>query len=127
MKCRPGNAEVAQGSALAATTLLILAFAARASTCTTQLQLSNPSVAPQKQPRKLFCHLNASRAETHAPLASGTPQNKPIEPHMSLFEQGTALARQVKSSDGKLRTKELLDVCRSVLPIVGEYCTESAA
>ncbi|PSC73205.1 pleckstrin homology domain-containing family A member 8-like [Micractinium conductrix] len=66
---------------------------------------------------------SAKHAQTHAPLASGTPQNKPIEPHMSLFEQGTALARQVKSSDGKLRTKELLDVCRSVLPIVEKMGT----
>ena len=38
---------------------------------------------------------------------------------MSLFDQGTELVGLVRSPDGKLQTKELLDVCRSILPIVG--------
>ena len=41
---------------------------------------------------------------------------------MSLFAQGTELVGKVKSADGKLRTAELLEVCRSILPIVGEWC-----
>jgi Ca2+:H+ antiporter len=38
---------------------------------------------------------------------------------MSLFDQGTELVGRVRSPEGKLQTKELLDVCRSILPIVG--------
>lgn len=38
---------------------------------------------------------------------------------MSLFDQGTELVGRVRSPDGKLQTRELLDVCRSILPIVG--------
>lgn len=39
---------------------------------------------------------------------------------MSLFEQGSQLVGKVKGADGRLQTAQLLDVCRSILPIVGE-------
>jgi hypothetical protein len=39
---------------------------------------------------------------------------------MTVFEEGTALVAKVRSADGRIQTKELLDVCRSILPIVGE-------
>lgn len=39
---------------------------------------------------------------------------------MSVFEEGTALVAKVRSADGRIQTKELLDVCRSILPVVGE-------
>lgn len=39
---------------------------------------------------------------------------------MSMFEHGIQLAGKVKGPDGKLQTAELLEVCRSILPIVGE-------
>lgn len=42
---------------------------------------------------------------------------------MSVFQQGTELVGKVKSADGKIQTQELLDVCRSVLPIVGKLGT----
>ncbi|KAL4433929.1 hypothetical protein ABPG75_000370 [Micractinium tetrahymenae] len=42
---------------------------------------------------------------------------------MSLFGQGVELVGRIKSADGKLQTKELLDVCRSVLPIVDKLGT----
>lgn len=41
-------------------------------------------------------------------------------PMGNVFEEGTALARHVKSDSGALQTKQLLDVCRSILPVVGE-------
>ena len=40
---------------------------------------------------------------------------------MSLFAQGAGLVEKVKSADGKLQTAELLEVCRSILPIVGTW------
>lgn len=42
---------------------------------------------------------------------------------MSLFEHGVELVGRIKSTDGKIQTKELLDVCRSVLPIVDKLGT----
>ena len=51
-------------------------------------------------------------------LAVSTPKSRAII--MSVFEEGTALVGKVKSADGTIQTKELLEVCRSILPIVGE-------
>lgn len=39
---------------------------------------------------------------------------------MSAFTRGIELVGKVKSPDGKIQTKELLDVCREVVLIVGE-------
>ena len=53
---------------------------------------------------------------------AGAPScRSPLKQKMSLFAQGTELVGKVKSADGKLRTAELLEVCRSILPIVGEW------
>ena len=42
------------------------------------------------------------------------------QPAMSLFAQGVERVRSVRSAEGKLQTQELLEVCRQILPIVGE-------
>ncbi len=38
---------------------------------------------------------------------------------MAAFAEGIERVGKVKSADGKLQTKELLDVCREVVTIVG--------
>lgn len=42
---------------------------------------------------------------------------------MSLFDRGTELVGRIKSADSKIQTKEFLEVCRSVLPIVDKLGT----
>ncbi len=53
------------------------------------------------------------------PSRPAAPICNPDRTVMSLFDQGTELVGRVRSPDGKLQTRELLDVCRSILPIVG--------
>lgn len=39
---------------------------------------------------------------------------------MSVFETTLPLIREVKTPDGALQTQQFLEVCRQILPVVGE-------
>ena len=46
---------------------------------------------------------------------------------MSAFEDGIELMAKVRTPEGTLQTAEFLDVCRQILPTVGERYSEEHA